>query len=330
MSEPPIRYQFDSQKWLEQRGYLNRKLLFLDLNFWIRLVGESIPQQLELKERLTALVSAERLLCPTSPSMIMEVGKQARTEHRESLTNLMDELSCGLAIKLPPRIFPTEYRLESEGKHAPRELVYSHFTDGMAETPFSPESDPRLSDYLSKLAVQMVLDAETKYTITKFMADWFNTAERSLPGGDPSSLKMNDAFEGKAAEWEDLRSSQPTTMDEIELNEFNGLLREILPGILTQVPTVRTDPRLVEVLRQCPTSWCIYKAYSVLRNRGRISGNDIWDVLHVGTATPYVDCLACDRGMRDVYVERLSADEKFGTRIVSNEAAIFEWLSEID
>lgn len=330
MSEQPIRYQFDSQKWLEERGYLNRQLLFMDLNFWIRLVQESAPLQLELKERLTALVSSKRVLCPTSPSMIMEVGKQARTGRRDSITNLMDELSCGLSLKLPPRVFPVEYQYESEDNHAPRELVYSHFVDGMAETPFSSEGDERLPENLAKLAVELVLDALTKYTVTEFMAHWFNRAEESSSRGDSSSLKMNEAFAAKAAEWEGMRSSNKLTMEQIELGEFNDLLREILPGILNQVPLAKADPHIVDVLRECPTSWCIYKAMSILRTRGKFSGNDIWDVLHVGTAIPYVDCLACYRGMKDVYVERLRADEKFGMRIVSDEAAMLEWLSDID
>lgn len=330
MNEPQISYQFDSQRWLEQCGYLNRKLLFLDLNFWIRLVKESTPTQLELKERLTTLVSSERILCPISPSMIMEVGKQPRSEYRDSQTNLMDELSCGLAIKLPPRVFPVEYKSESEGRHASRELIYSHFMDAMAETPLSLEGHPGLPEPLARLAAELVLDSQTKLSITKFMAESFNRTEGSFPGGDSSSLRMNDAFSEKAAEWEKWKCSNTMTMEDIERSEFHGLLSEILPGILIQEPAARTHDRIAEVSKECPTCWCTYKAMAVLRNRGGISGNDIWDVLHAGTAIPYVDCLACDRGTRNIYADRLKADERFGTRIVSNESGLSEWLSDIE
>lgn len=330
MNGPQPNYQFDSQIWLEQRGYLNRKLLFLDLNFWIRLAKASTPLQLELRERLTKTVLSERIICPISPSIIMELGKQPRSAYRESQTNLMDELSGGLSIKIPQRVFPLEYKAESEGHHASRELIYSHFWDAMMDTPLILEGPSGLPEPLARLAAELVIGHQAKMSITNFMAESFDGTEGSFPGGDSSSIRMNDEFSKKADEWERLKDSNTMTMENIERDEFHGLLREILPGILIQEPTARNDDCIAEVLKVCPTCWCTYKAMAVLRNRGVIRGNDIWDVLHAGAAIPYVDCLACDRGTRNIYADRLKADERFGTRIVSDESALFEWLSEIE
>ena len=68
---------------------------------------------------------------------------------------------------------------------------------------------------------------------------------------------------------------------------------------------------------------------AAIRWGGRVKANDIWDVLHVGSVTAYVDCLACDRGTRHVYTEVLHADQRFETNIISQETHLFEWLGQI-
>jgi len=123
--------------------------------------------------------------------------------------------------------------------------------------------------------------------------------------------------------------------ESIEQAEALSLLQEFLPDILKFIPRTHTGipqfsgEEFRQLLNTCPTFWCIYKGMAPIRWGGRVNGNDIWDVLHIGSVTPYVECLACDRGTRHVYTEMLHADQRFETHIISQEAYLFEWLVQI-
>ena len=332
MPERIQKYQFDCQAWLASQGYLNRRLLFLDLNFWIRLSESRTGLQEEIRDLLVELVSSGRLICPVSPSLIMELGKQPPSTHRQSQSQLMDELSGGLGIKIGTRIFPIEFEAALEGKRATRNLAYTHFFDAMVESGLALDRPSNIPEGIARLAAKIVLGAQAQLSITEFMNVSFDMGRDEVSRKHPSVAKMSRGFSDKAVEAEHWKLDNPTSLESIEQAEFLGLLRQVFSDIWNFIPRTTTgnpqfsEKEFVELLDACPTFWCIYKAMAAIRWRGRVSGNDIWDVLHIASITPYVDCLACDKGTRHVFREMLHADQRFGAIIVSEEADLLEWL----
>jgi len=332
MPEQLQKYQFDGQAWLASQGYLDRKLLFLDLNFWIRLSKPRTGLQVEIRDRLVELVSSSRLICPVSPSLLMELGKQPPSSPRQSQSELMDELCGGLGIKIWQRIFPVEFEAALEGNKAPRRVAYSQFFDSMVESGLALDRPSNIPEGIAQLAAKIVLGAQARLTITEFMNVWFDIGRDEVSGTDPVVSKMSRGFSDKAVEAEHWKLDNPTSLASIEQAEFNGLLREVVPDIWNTIlrtnseTTQLSTQRLVELLHACPTFWCIYKAMAAIRWGGRVKENDIWDVLHIASVTPYVDCIACDRGTRHIFTEMLHADQRFGAVIVAQEADLLEWL----
>ena len=105
-----MKYKFDRVQWLRQRGYLDRRLLFLDLKFWILLREQNTPIQREMAKRLRERVETGQVLCPVSPSLLMEVGKQKWSVKRNDYWRLMDDLSRGLSLRVAVHIFTEEMK----------------------------------------------------------------------------------------------------------------------------------------------------------------------------------------------------------------------------
>jgi hypothetical protein len=72
----------------------------------------------------------ERLLvCPVSPSLLLELEKRPASEKGEGYSQLMDRLSKRLSLQLNLVIFSEELRALMTGKQIEREIAYSHFLD---------------------------------------------------------------------------------------------------------------------------------------------------------------------------------------------------------
>lgn len=124
-------------------------------------------------------------------------------------------------------------------------------------------------------------------------------------------------------------------LKEIEKAEFAAMVQTLLPQIWSVLRVA--DPHLIQkmqgeqiqILECCPTFWCHYKTMAALRSNRPVKGNDIWDFLHVASAAPYVDCLACDGGTRHICSNVLGMDSKYGARILSSDEDLIKWVLDL-
>jgi hypothetical protein len=83
------------------RGLSKPLLIYLDTNFWVRLRdaarGTGLPGNVELLQRLRAMVRAREALCVSQIYSLLEVGKQEEQSLRTT-AELLDELTEGVAI----------------------------------------------------------------------------------------------------------------------------------------------------------------------------------------------------------------------------------------
>ena len=125
-------YSFDRFRWLQRTGYLARQILFMDLNHWVGLYEERDEGYRELSKTLHEAVDSGALICPVSPSLLMEVQKRPRDDRRYGYCRLMDRLSGRLSLRVEPAIFAEEFRAQGLGQQIERQVAYSFFLDAMS------------------------------------------------------------------------------------------------------------------------------------------------------------------------------------------------------
>lgn len=313
--------------WLEHGGYLSGKLLFLDLSFWINLSEPKNPSYELLKARLSNLVETGKLICPVSPPLLIELCKQPRSPHRDSISQVMDMLSKGLSLRFGEATFRHEFEAALEGRQAERQVAYSYFRDAFPPiyTLLSPEQgmETSITDFLSGCC------------------------------GDVLKIKaalMEQGFSERSQQQNEWRQKNQPTRKKIEEDEWNatfmGLLltiRSVLAeksewyATLSRILSMRLAPsyrilmkelgdrrrELGDKLDSCPSFRCHYKYMTQLRLHRRVEGNDIWDFFHA-TMAPYVDCLATDNATRHICVSMLGMD-----KVISKDTELIDWLKDL-
>ena len=125
------------------------------------------------------------------------------------------------------------------------------------------------------------------------------------------------------------RAEFASTVDALVPSASLYLLQEANPMVVTRLlaPSTMSDNEARETLKACPTFGCRYKLLAALRShKSTVRENDLWDLQHVASATPYVDCLACDGGTRHICTQLAGLDDKYGTKIISKPREILEWV----
>jgi hypothetical protein len=107
------------------------KLVYLDMNYWIILrdvlLGRRTDaESLSLLSKLRLDVRKDKIICPISSSVIMEMLKQQDIETRMKTAELIDELSVGVTLVCE------EERIETEISH----FIYSQ-SDGNYNYPLN-------------------------------------------------------------------------------------------------------------------------------------------------------------------------------------------------
>ena len=120
------------------RSLDNRTPIYLDIKFWILLRdaalsggGQDTPEY-ELLDLLRNLVARERIFCPISESIFLELMKQSDRGSRVRTAMLIDDLSLGVALIPYDRRIATEiahffhsFHAKGESLHRLNHLMFS-------------------------------------------------------------------------------------------------------------------------------------------------------------------------------------------------------------
>ena len=292
--------------WLQRTGYLGRKSLFMDLNFWIDLTKTGKENE-ELKELLILLVDEEILICPVSRSLIKEGEKQGNDKKRNDVYEFMDKLSGGLSLRMMHDTFHDEFKSVLDEEQIERGFAYTYYVQS-----FTPS---------------IIYPIGSSFPIARYI----NEFDLS----DPVKDLMRKYSERAGQEWTWREKGMPSAakIDRMEFDatkiEFQPQIQEVMDELGLDYSTY-SESDLKVLLDQCPTFFCSYKSMSALRASGQaLVENDVFDFLNTSFAVPYADCLACDGRSIDVLRQRLKLNDKYGTHIVSSKAELMDWLKGI-
>lgn len=307
---------------MRKTRYLTRPILFLDLNHWINLAKEQDNVYRELNKVLHEAVDAGKLVCPVSPSLLMEVEKRPLSHKRYRYCQLMDRLSGRLSLRDERAIFAEEFRAQGLGQQIERQIAYSFFLDAMS-TGSRLEFPEGWTTELAEQAAGLIFERLTSMPIPTVV----NMSTEEQRDRNISFLRNGwSQLAQQAGEWRE--QNEGVSAGEIERVEFaatvDALVPHVAPFFMEADRSVSiklgsmSDDEKREMLKACPTFWCRYKLLAAIRSHKKtLKENDLWDLQHVLSAAPYVDCLGCDGGTRHTCIQLVRLDEKYETKIVS-------------
>lgn len=322
--------KFNRQQWLDSGSFLDRKTIFLDMSFWIGMSEGREPNFIELKELLVQKVTERKIICPVSPSLLLELKKRPSDPKRLQYCQLTEELSQGLSIRNWLAVFEDEFKNVVEGKPVGAQIAYSHFVEAFSGG-LGIEFDEEWSQADADKAGELIFEDVSKLAIREVIA-------MDVDENQQGSIKFLRSGLARLAEQEHAeRQTGSESPNAIEQAEFEALVRSVLPqimnssaridpGALTALLTFSDEQKAV-LLKQCPTFWCHLKLMTALRsNRQKLKENDFWDLQHAASALPYVTCFACDSGTRHLCSEMLKLDCKYSVTIISEIGELVEWV----
>lgn len=294
--------------WLESTGYLQRRIVYLDLRYWIGMSEQVDDAHIALRELLREHVRDGRVICAISPSLILEIEKRPQSPKRDAYFALIDEFCLGLAIRPAPLMFKDEFYAALVGGRISRSLAFATiwhaYADMSLELPAGMWPQERLAEF-----AQLLYPAMAQMPIQEMTSQGKQRAD-----GTEHAHRLHNAWVELCERERQARSTGVSTMAALLEAEFASAVQSYsmqIAEVVLRLPQVNSDAlhaldglpetRMRALLNSCPTFVSQYRLIAALRsNRRQLKPNDLWDISHIGTALPYVDCLGCDGGMRHI------------------------------
>jgi len=324
-------------QWLEESSFLQWRLVYLDLRYWIGMCDRADAAHIELYERLSELLEAGKIICPVSTPLIIEAQKRPRSPRRDAWYALMDTFSRGLCLRALHLVFKDEFRACYAGDVTDKRVAYASVADAFGSmklrAPTGTWSEERLAEITHELYPKMA-----GMSIAEMMGD-----DRIAEAGTSHALKLQAAWEALCQREQDARATHTDTISALLEAEFAATTRSYMRQIIDVVMchgTQKLDAlqglsksKSRALLLACSAFVAEYRLVAFLRsNRKKVRPNDLWDVLHVANALPYVDCLGCDRGTRHLCEQTLPYLPSRGDSavVVSSPQGLLDWLKRLD
>jgi hypothetical protein len=345
------------------RALGGRAAVYLDTKFWIVLrkvaMGVSTDAaELEFLRLLRSRVAQEKVFCPISESIFLELMKQADAKTRLETARLIDELSLGVTLT------PHPTRVATELAHFI--YLFEHPADS-----FYPLQHPawsKLSYVLGYLhPSSTAFDAETELAVQKAFFDHMWTiplVEMVGMIGDATPPEMVDFAdlaatlnEGNVRHAGELRSFAQAYDAELRgaidvcADSVLDLLFELNQKKTGEPPPLPDSPHWREAQRQWKNLlyWAMKKRrqtrdqlrtihieaslHAALRwdKSRRFEANDFYDFPHASAALAYCRAFFTEHGLRTMIASgHLALDKLYGCRVVSQVREATEYLQTFD
>lgn len=332
---------------------MTRERVYLDKCFWIHLRAArtrapSPPGAPDLLTVLSAAVSAGRLICPISDALFLELMKQSDPTTRRATAELIDELSCGVALSTEPE------RVATEVAH------FFHASAGRDVFPLEHLVWTKVPHVLGiQLPVPTAFPEDEQIVIQKAFFDhlWdiplstmIETIGSAWPHASPFSDLANRLNRDNAAHASSMKSFARVYRDEINgaLELAAPIAADVLHDMARKAlgPTARPSTSEQEtIVKQClgllraavrkPAGQRALRTlhagallHAALRwNRTqKLEANDLFDFHHAEAALGYCDVFLTDGPIHALLKQQhLAVDRHFPCRVISSVAEAADW-----
>lgn len=328
-----------------QRVLQARTLIYLDTNHWVHLRNvvlnspNELPGYREILGLLKGLVNQQRILCPVSYPLFLELMRQSDPVTRLATARLMDFYSSGVCILDASELNRMELR---------RLFLRVFFGDNV------PDQDEWIwskcgylfnADSLINEGIPEDIPEEMKELFLKVSVDfhWMMTFEclaEKLMQGRPEWPGKN-LTDSTIAGMKQYRLAK-LSFSEVFLQEKEFLLRRLSEKYQEKIAREvweaypehhdvdkwhrisenGIDPHAIPSLQVVAG---VNAAFAV--SQRKLSANDISDFQHAAVAVPYFDALFCDDGMATMLNGKpLEFGKIYGTDIISRPNEIRDYL----
>ena len=332
-----------------------RKRIYLDLNYWIRLrdveLGRSHePDMVRILSRLRVGVSSAKYICPISESTFIELFKQDDEGSRLATAALIDELSQGACL------VPWHERMATEVAH------FFHMSLGTDVLPIGKLVWSKLSYILGVThPVTQGLSSDQQSLVQKAFLDymWDISLTNMVPllgAGFVQKQPLADTAEMLNA-LNAQHAPQGTRFKQVYEDEFVGGLElvaqagtQVLEELEQQLREVARQPSAEErqhaeretfgllraafdqrrdvVVKALPTVHIGALCQAAVRwdQKRKLTGNDLFDFHHAQAALPYCDVFLTEKPLHTLLGQKhVDALGQYPCRVISStqEAADF-------
>ncbi len=328
-----------------------RKRIYLDTKYWVllrdvRLARARSPIHAEILSRLCDLVSSGVAICPISDAAYSEAMQQSDNKTRLATAQLMDELSCGVAIATESTRLRLELLNFVRSPALDTSAIYSEvwvktgFVLG-ERLPFAKQLDHDANLILQK----SLIDTLWVQTITDFSMQACN---RSLTSIQDSAERINQKMVTYAAE---IRSFKQAVDSEfsgyVHLFTYDlakaalaekghgdapdAAVKEFQEGIQTCLFNLsRLKPDLFA--KRIPTLFILAMCHAAIRwdKQRKLDGNWLVDIHHACAGMAYHDVMFTEKPLRTLLTAgNTRIDKRLGSVVLASEQDIVQYLSKM-
>lgn len=335
------------EKRAELAAYLAGKtLIYLDTCHWLNLrrVMLQSPDLRPPYDRILGLLEQlrgkERICCPVSSTIFVELMKQKDPSSRAATARIMDYLSGGACVQNWLDLVRLEWR-----QLVARTLLGT--TE--AETGINPFTKAGFwaGEHLVDCLPHMDCD-ESVFQKLYIDLRWTMSFQdyQALPGFTPTPDSFTTDFVAEGTKLRSKASQNKARFPDLLLDARHSLasaLKDDFGATLAEMcPATREAARynvstLMKQLVERPTPWTMPSFQIVAGAEAAVTStnrttvpNDMFDILHAAEAIPYFDAFLCDNPMSNLFRSKpLEYHKVYDTTILSKPPEIVAYLEGI-
>jgi hypothetical protein len=321
----------------------NKKAIYLDTNFWIKLRqchSSSNKKAVELLDLLRYLVKANKIFCPLSWSLFEELMKQEDASSRSATAIIMDELSAGVSLPDDQNIIKLQLRsllalvpgLRVVPGHTWQKVAFlASDWCNQFNTLQTDELKGSFYDYLEGLPLSELIDKIDQSIWAKFndpnLSHFLNCENAKHVHENTSYVKT---YRSEVRGFASL--IEPYVREElIRLANLNGVVTngEVDYSSFARLPgnaLAAGSEKAKSILGYMHVSASCYAAVRWDQKR-KLSNNDLVDFRHAAAALPYCDGFFTDGPLAALICQKnLQLDELYECTVVSDLSKAIAYL----
>jgi hypothetical protein len=336
----PLRNTFDPRPYLDELNVGRRKVVFLDLNFWLNLTDRLSPIWLEIENVLRAGVESGRVIVPVTSWNLIELSKLRNLEQGGACLDLVCDLSRNVVFRDRASRIGDEVRFVLRNHRSPPRMNETRWWFGLTIWP-AMHGEVELVSHPSPLGRE-VLETLGAGMLDAMARSGLRTCESKMLGGAAQLEPYGDRWEESMAELRrdrprgsvnfetQLREEADATLRHLGESRLNlrSLGDELMARFVARYPT--DEARIVFHVAHVPSLFVTAAVHAAYVESGKnYTRNDFFDIENLIAAAPYAHVAAVDKTMRHIGAERLKLGERFPIRIVSTPEHLLQAIQEL-
>ncbi len=327
------------------------KIIYLDVNYWIRLRNQSTGSPGEnraMLDKVSSLVAERKCIFPVSDIVYYEILKQQDEQSRSDTFDVVSQLSGNISLLDDHKRIKIEFLHwlaagQNAVVHTADQLVWSKLAlvigyPGLATVDYSPgtiELQDAFFDFMGEIPMVDISAVENlhQYPFTfKDNVDEMNANKKAYAHQNKTSVQMFLSELGGVLDSADeiLKAAMrekyfKDTGTEASLDEINRTGSKQWQSLIYQCFKQNKIGSYLPFFRICAA---LYASFRWNKDRQYKDGNDTLDVMHACAALPYCDYFFTERELHTIIVQQ-KLDQLYNCTVASKMDTVMELLNDI-